>query len=403
MVTKSRRLGAVPLAMALLLAFFLLGLLVGWQGDLQHRGAGALRSAEEFVVFWEAWDRLERDFWAPAQLNSRKMTSGAVQGMVSSLGDPYSVFLEPAQHQLDSDRLEGEYEGVGVELRSEHGYVVVGLVHPGSPAQAAGLAVGDRVISVDNTGVTGLSAAEVQLLIRGPAGTMVELELQRDLGTVTTLAIERRHIEVPSVAWALADAGIGYVRIYFFSDRTPLELAEVLNHLADSNVQALVLDLRGNGGGVVEAAVGVLSQLLGKGIAYRELERGARETRHPVPFNPESVDWPLAVLVDAGTASSAEIVAAAFRDHKRGLLYGQATFGKGAVQAVFPLDDGSSVHLTVARWLSSDGRAIEGLGLVPDVTIDMDSESDQGEDLVLHAALNDLRAGLAAPTTSTIQ
>jgi carboxyl-terminal processing protease len=318
--------------------------------------------------------------------------------MLNSLGDPYSMFLEPAQQALDADRLKGEFEGIGVELGLEQGRLVVASVYPGSPADGAGIRLGDMVVSVDNTAAAGLAADEVQLLLRGPVGSAVQIILQRDAEGLITFEIERRRIQVPSLTWELLSPEIGYVHIRCFSDRTSQELAQALRDLDESGTQALILDLRGNGGGVVDAALGVLDQLLGKGIAYRELGTGGTEIRWSVPFNPEAVDWPLAVLVDAATASSAEIVAAAIQDDARGLLYGQKTFGKGSVQAIFPLDDGSSLHLTVAHWLSSDGGTIEGIGLLPDVVID--TEHGQEKELALQAALNDLQSSLTQPAKS---
>lgn len=392
---RSRRLVASIVALALALS--ITGFWLGWQGGPSCR-ACAQQSTGQFGIFWEAWDRLERLFWDSQGLDPQVITYGALRGMLNSLGDPYSMFLEPAQQALDADRLKGEFEGIGVELGLEQGRLVVASVYPGSPADGAGIRLGDMVVSVDNTAAAGLAADEVQLLLRGPVGSAVQIILQRDAEGLITFEIERRRIQVPSLTWELLSPEIGYVHIRCFSDRTSQELAQALRDLDESGTQALILDLRGNGGGVVDAALGVLDQLLGKGIAYRELGTGGTEIRWSVPFNPEAVDWPLAVLVDAATASSAEIVAAAIQDDARGLLYGQKTFGKGSVQAIFPLDDGSSLHLTVAHWLSSDGGTIEGIGLLPDVVID--TEHGQEKELALQAALNDLQSSLTQPAKS---
>jgi len=162
-----------------------------------------------------------------------------------------------------------------------------------------------------------------------------------------------------------------------------------LKHCARGGARALVLDLRGNGGGVVEGARDVLSQLIGHGIAFRELNKDGKESRHAIPFRLRTVGWPLAVLVDAGTASSAEILAAAIRDHERGLLIGEPTFGKGSVQAIFPLRDGSSVHVTISRWLRSNGHPIEGVGLQPDIAVAPATGQKEG-DLSLQRAVEHL-------------
>jgi carboxyl-terminal processing protease len=375
---------------------FLAGLLLGWQGSSAWRGSAA-EGTDGFEVFWEATDRLERLFWYPEGLDPQGMTYGAIQGMLASLGDPYSTFLEPAQHELGSARLQGEFGGIGVELGLEQGRLAVVSVHADSRAEGAGLQAGDEVVRIGDTDTPALCLDEAVALIRGPVGSVVRLVVGRDHTAPFVLEIVRQVIQMPSLAWDWAGPGIGHVHIRFFSDRTSQELAQALSDLAAGDMEALVLDLRGNRGGVVEAATGVLGQLLGRGIAYRELEKGERETRYPVPFNAQSGDWPLAVLVDAGTASSAEIVAAALRDHGRALLYGQTTFGKGSVQAIFPLDDGSSLHLTVARWLTSDGNAIEGSGLQPDVPVA--SSHEPSTDLVLQTAVADLQSSAAARNT----
>jgi len=395
---KTRRFVAMLMSVALAAISFCGGVSVGWQKSVLGHHSGQGHDIEGFAVFWEAWDRLQQLFWFPGALDCRKMTYGAVRGVLASLNDPYSVFLEPAQHRSDSDRLQGEFEGIGVELVFREDIVLVSSVYPGSPAKEAGILPGDSLMSVDGTSTAGLPVDEVQVLIRGPVGTPVMIEVQRDAASSLILTMKRQRIEVPSLAWRLLRPGVGYLHIRTFTDRTPTEVARALGEMNANNVQAMVLDLRGNAGGTVEAAVGVLGQLLGEGVAYRELGKDATETRYPVPFNSQAVDWPLAVLVDAATASSAEIVAAAIHDHERGLLYGQPTFGKGSVQAIFPLNDGSSVHLTVARWLSSAGRALEDLGLLPDVVLESDDE--QAEDTVLQAALNDLQRCLTYSTTS---
>ena len=387
-------------ALVLVVAMFCGGLALGWEADRRRLGRFS-RGPEDFGLFWEAWDRLERMFWSPAELHAERMTYGATRGMLQALGDPYTSFFEPAEHQLNADRLRGEFGGIGVQLGGDRTGVFVASVFPDSPAEAAGLLVGDILVAVGREATAGLAVDDVRLLLRGPVGSVVELTLERHGGRPVTVPIQRQEIEIPSLEWELLQPKVGYVQLRFFSDRTPKEFAQALRSLSTEGASALILDLRGNGGGVVEAAVGVLGELLGKGIAYREVAKGEAETRYPVPFRTEVLSWPLAVLVDAGTASSAEIVAAAVRDNGRGLLYGQTTFGKGSVQAVFPLEDGSSVHLTVGRWLSSDGHAIEDLGVVPDIPIGIDG--DPNEDQVLQAALSDLQSGLVQqPSPVTI-
>jgi carboxyl-terminal processing protease len=179
----------------------------------------------------------------------------------------------------------------------------------------------------------------------------------------------RQQVEMPSISWQLLSDGIGYIGIHLFSARTGEELASAIQELRRQDVGALALDLRGNGGGLTGGAIDVLRRLLGHGIAFRELHRGADEQRHAIPFGQPLVDWPLAVLLDGGTASAAEMVAVAIRDYERGVLIGQRTFGKGSVQGMYQLSDGSSVHVTISHWLSAKGYPIEGVGLEPDIVV----------------------------------
>jgi len=355
------------------------------------------KHAEQFRVFWEAWDHIEQKFYSLGPLNYQDMVYGALRGMLASLGDEHTIFVEPQQHRLETDTFKGGFGGIGVSIASDDGQAVIVEVHAGSPAERAGVWSGDVLLAVDGTGVSGLALDAVVLLVRGPIGTRVELVVERSGEQELSFSIIRERIELPSLTWQVLPDGIGYVHIQFFSGRTGEELERAIQALREGGTRALVLDLRGNGGGVVEAAKDVLSQLVGHGIALRELSKGGKEHRHPIPFRLQTVDWPLAVLVDSGTASSAEIVAAAIRDHDRGLLIGEPTFGKGSVQAIFPLQDGSSIHVTISRWLSSNGHPIEKVGLQPDIAVYSD-DSQQDSDASLQRAIERLSLMLKGQT-----
>jgi carboxyl-terminal processing protease len=352
--------------------------------------------AEQFRVFWEAWNRIEHKFYSPLPLDYRDMTYGAIRGVLASLGDPHTILVEPPQHRLESDTFQGEFGGIGVSIAIQEQQPVIVEVHTGSPAERADLQSHDILLSVGGTDVAGLALDTVLLLIRGPIDTRVELVVHRS-GQELSFSIVRERIELPSLTWQVLPEDIGYVHIQFFSGRTGEELSRAIRALREGGARALVLDLRGNGGGVVEGARDVLSQLIGHGIAFRELSKGGKESRHAIPFRLRTVGWALAVLVDAGTASSAEILAAAIRDHERGLLIGEPTFGKGSVQGIFPLHDGSSVHVTISRWLSSSGHPIEGVGLQPDIAVTPGRGQEEG-DLSLQRAIEHLARELEGTT-----
>ncbi len=372
---------SLVLVSSLLVATLVAGLVTGKRRRLAEMQSGHT----EVLLLSEAYQHLQSSFYPPNQLDTQAMTHGAIRGLLASLEDPHTFFLEPEQRRLESDSLQGEFGGIGVLLLAEGGVVTIADISPDSPAEQAGLRVGDTVQAVNDTRVINLSLDEVVLLIRGPLGTAVRVQVLRN-GQLLQLTAIRGRIELPSLSWQLLSDAVGYVRIDSFTGRTGEELVRALSSMAGSETSALVLDLRGNGGGAVDGATAVLGQLLGHGIAYRELNQGQLERRHPIPFNAEAIDWPLAILIDGGTASAAEIVAAALRDHRRGKLIGEATFGKGSMQGIFELGDGSSIHVTIARWLSSHGVPIEGSGVQPDLVVAA-VPADGERDKVLNAAM----------------
>jgi carboxyl-terminal processing protease len=327
-------------------------------------------------------------------LDSLSMTRGAVSGMLASLEDPYTLFVEPSQRRLETDRLEGKFGGIGVSLGITNQQVVIASVYAGAPAERAGLQAGDVLLSVDGTEVAGLSVDQAVLLIRGALGSSVQLRVRRNGQEDLVFTMAREQIDLPSLTWRLLPDSIAYIHIYQFTGRTGDEFSDAVRLLQTSTVRGLVLDLRGNGGGLVDSAVRVLGKLVGHGISYREVSKKG-ERRHAIPFEAEPIDWPLAVLVDETSASAAEIVASALQDHGRGLLFGETTFGKGSMQGIFPLSDGSSVHVTTAQWLSPDGHPIQGGAVRPDIIVGSD-DSEANADLVLQQALDYLRGQVDA-------
>ncbi len=376
---------SLALVCSLLISAFLAGLVTG-----RGQTTNVQTAHSESLLLSEAYGYLQSNLHPPSQLDTEAMIHGAIRGLLASLEDPHTFFLEPEERQLETDSLQGEFGGIGVLLLVESGLVTIADISPNSPAEQAGLQIGDVVQAVDDTHIMDLALDEVVLLVRGPIDTAVRLQVLRN-GQVLHLTAVRGRIELPSLSWRLLTDTIGYVHIESFTGRTGEELTRALDGMADKEISALVLDLRGNGGGAVDGATAVLGQLLGHGISYRELNQQQLERRHPIPFNAEAVEWPLAILIDSGTASAAEIVAAALRDYSRGALIGQPTFGKGSMQGIFELSDGSSIHVTIARWLSSNGAPIEGAGVEPDLVVAA-VPSDEALDKVLDAAMQYLSA-----------
>ncbi|MGC8780939.1 MAG: S41 family peptidase, partial [Anaerolineae bacterium] len=292
----------------------------------------------------------------------------------------------------------GHFGGIGATVSRDEAGAAVLTVMRDRPAARAGIWDGDILLAVDGTPITAeMPVRDIVDLIRGDEGTKVRLMLQRaGVAEPFEVVVVRERIEVPSVEWRVLNAAdhIGYVKIAIFGERTDQELQAGLNELAAQGVNRLVLDLRGNGGGLVETAVDVAGRFLRDGVLLYEVRRGGQERFYEVKrVSSPAHSWPLAVLVDAGTASAAEIVAAALQDRGRGTLIGEKTYGKGSVQEVHELADGSSLHVTVARWLTPARHQIDKVGLTPDVPVNISAaDRDAGRDPQLAKAQEWLRA-----------
>jgi len=383
------------LTIALLGATYLAGFGTHW---LISRAQPTEEEARGFGVFWEAWHILDEEFLGekpPIQ----KRVYGALHGLVASFGDPYTVFVEPQPRELERDEMRGHFGGIGAWVSQDaQGHIVLTPMK-GLPAERAGIRDGDIVVAVDGREVAGLPQTEVVAMIRGPIGTVVRLTIRRP-GVEELLHVEivREKIELPTVEWRLLeeDPTIGYLAIHLFGERTPTELREALRELHRQGATRLILDLRHNPGGALTAAVDVASEFLSGGVVLYEQRRDGQEKPYYAKHGGLALDWPLVVLVDGATGSGAEIVAGALQDHGRAPLIGERTFGKGSVQHVHDLSDGSSLHVTVARWLTPHRHQIDRQGLTPDVVVPLSREDRAaGRDPQLERAMEYL-AGFAS-------
>jgi carboxyl-terminal processing protease len=350
---------------------------------------GASTGPEEAKVFWEAWNDVEKEFYG-AVPSSEARTYGAIRASLELL-DPYTVFVEPRSRELERDQLKGVYGGIGVDVwRDEAGRMAL-APFPGSPAERAGLRKGDVLTAVDGERVTDRATEnDVSAQLHGQRGTQVTVTISRPTVSALDVTITRERIETPSVSWRLERAGIGYLGLERFTERTDAELADALLALERAQASGLVLDLRSNAGGLVDSAVAVAGRFLDEGaIVLHQRSRTGDQT-----FYARSTDrtaLPLVVLVDGQTASAAEIVAGALQDHGRAPLIGNETFGKGSVQEVHPLSNGSSVHVTSAVWLTPDGHQIDQQGLTPDIAV---RNNGGAGDEQLNRAVGYLESGL---------
>jgi carboxyl-terminal processing protease len=332
-----------------------------------------VQDRQRFADLWEAWDLATREFYQPERIDRQRMVYGAVRGMLEALDDPYTAFLDPAHGQIADSDLRGSFDGVGIQLDSRDGKLIVIAPLDGSPGEQAGLLPGDVITQIDGTDVQGMPLSRAVLLIRGPRGTSVTLTIEREnLSAPLTLTIPREEIKVDSVRSRMLE----YV-----------ETDAALRALLDQHPRGIVLDLRSNPGGYVSAAVDVASEFLDHGvILYQQPANGERQVTLARPGG-LATTIPLVVLVNHGSASASEIVAAALRDNGRALLIGDRTFGKGTVQTLHELSDHATVRITMAQWLTPNGEPIHGVGLEPDIAVSQPASLPAGEDPQLSVAV----------------
>jgi carboxyl-terminal processing protease len=340
-----------------------------------------------FDPFWQAWDIVHRDF-VKQPVDDTALMQGAIRGMLDSLGDEHTSYLDPDMYQQASIPLSGEYEGIGAWVDPDGEYLTIVSPMPGSPAEEVGLEPGDEIIAVDGEDMTGIDGNLVIRRVLGPAGSKVVLTIRRE-GVADPLEFEiiRATISIPSVESQMLDEGIGYVRLYTFGEDTRQSLRQAVETLLDEDPAGLILDLRGNGGGYLQTSIDVASEFIDEGTILIERFGDGREQEYRTEGRGHATEVPLVVLVDEGSASASEIVAGAIQDLGRGLLVGETTFGKGSVQNWVPLDnDQGAVRVTVAYWYTPKGRLIQDTGLKPDIEVVVD-EANPDEDLQLEKAV----------------
>ena len=379
----------------MVLCAFLAGVGATWL--LLHGGTAGADEASEFDVFWQAWHLIEDNFFGELP-DMQHVTWGAIRGAIDTLDDPHTTFLEPQPRQREREDLSGRFGGIGAYVsQAEDGSIILNPM-PDLPAEQAGIQEGDIVVQVDDTEITPeMTVDSVVTLVRGKVGTIVRLTLRREGHTdPIVVEIERQEIPSPSLHWRMLEEAedIGYMRIMLFSGRTDKELKDALEELREQGASRLIIDLRGNGGGLFDAAIDVSSTFLSDGVVVYQVENDGSEEAYRVRGGFKSEDWPIVLLVDGGTASASEIVAGALQDTGRAQLIGEKTYGKGSVQHVFDLKDGSSVHITASKWLTPNRRQIDGHGLVPDQEVWITEEDRaQERDPQLERAIEYLLTG----------
>lgn len=343
-----------------------LGLLIG--KGVEKTGY-ASESYEELKVFAEVLTQVKKHYVEDVKTND--LVHGAVRGMLKTL-DPHSAYMTPEMYKEMRVETKGEFEGLGIQIGIKDQHVTVIAPIEGTPAHAAGIETGDVILKVDETPTKDLTLMEAVQRMRGPKGTSVTLTVRRE-GAAETLnfTIVRDTIKIHSVRSRLLDDHIGYVRISQFQESTPQDLGKELVKLHDDGTQGLILDLRNNPGGLLSAAVGVSEQFLQPDtlvVSVKGRDGRKDEYRSSPPMDPP--DYPMIVLVNQGSASASEIVAAAMQDWGKAVILGKTTFGKGSVQTILPLSDGSGLRLTTAKYYTPRGESIHSVGVKPDIVVE---------------------------------
>lgn len=380
-----------------LIATFALGALVGGYAVLadRDRGLGKVINTTlgspadaDYSMYWEIYSRLESEYVGEA--DRQKLLYGAIRGTVDALGDPYSLFLDPEEAERFFQDIEGEFSGIGAEINQEGETFVIVAPLPDSPAESAGLKAKDVIVSVDGKDASEFEFGELINAIRGKAGTEVKLGIFRDgAEEIEEVAVTRDTIELESVEYEARDGGVAVIRLTQFSDDTLRELTDLEDDLERNNTTGIVLDLRNNPGGYLDASVDIASLFVKDGPIVIEQNKAGERKEFPTTLQPVLSDYKLVVLINDGSASASEIVAGAVQDRKEGTIVGTKSFGKGSVQEVDRLDDGSALRLTIAKWLTPDGRAIDHEGIKPDVEVNDDEGTEADEQL--DKAIEELR------------
>lgn len=343
-----------------------------------------------FNLFWQVWDTVEKKYVNPS-IDENKMFYGALTGIVASLQDPYSVFLDPELTKSFNDEINGTFEGIGAEIDIKDNNIVIVAPLPDTPAAQQDLRPGDIILAIDQIDTSNLSLDYAVKLIRGPKGTSVKLLIQRGSEEPKEYSINRDIIKVDSVKWETKEKNgkkVGYITITNFNEDTINKFDEAINNILLQQPQGIILDLRNNPGGLLNQSIAVASRFIPEGVIVYEQSRDGTKHEYRSLENARLAGIKTVVLINEGSASASEIVAGAMKDYQVAILIGKKTFGKGSVQDLEQFSDGSSLKLTVAHWLTPKGISINEKGINPDEEIEItEDDINQNRDPQLDRAL----------------
>lgn len=385
----------------LIVIVFLAGFVLGNQNSVSsaQNVPGAIGDVDQaFQPLFEVYDTIQSRYVDTEEVEVEQLVNGAITGMVEALGDPYSSYMDPDSFEMFQTDLSGNVEGIGVVIRTdeETGDVFVVSLIRGAAAEAAGVLPGDIFVEVNGENVRGLNQNDLAGLVRGPAGSDVEITFERD-GELVTLDITRVSFEVPNVEYEMLENDVAYISMADFSETSRQQLEEAVADLDVNATNGLVFDLRGNPGGLLSAAVDVASFFIEDGVILYESFADGSERTFEANGNYGDLDVPIVVLVDEGSASASELVSGAMQDVGVAYVVGETSFGKGTVQTLQPLSNQGALRITIARYLLPSRRWIHDIGVEPDLVVPYDMfESESEEDPQLQAAIEYINDGESA-------
>ncbi len=371
-----------------------------------------VRSTEvDFGVLAEIYGILEDDFVEPDRINDVQLYEGAIDGLFSSLNDPHSTYIDPTTYSISRTDLSGTFQGIGATVSRQEDEIVIVRPFDGSPAELAGVRAGDVILEVNGESAIGWTVDRAVLTIRGPRGTTVTLKVRHSDGTEEVVDIVRDRIEIDSInrippGGVLRDADgndvtdLGYIRIAQFTERTPGELQDMIESIEADGVQGLILDVRGNPGGLLAETVEVTDLFLDEGVIIVQVDRDGNE-RIAEARPGQVTQLPIVIVQDEQSASGSELLAVALQEHGRATIVGARSFGKGTVNSVRELSDGGAIYISIARYLSPNRNQIEGLGVIPDVPVELTPEDiDAQQDVFIYRAIDVLRAQIESQSAN---
>lgn len=330
----------------------------------------------DFSIFWETWDLIQTRYVDKDKLDTQELVYGALDGLVKSVGDPYTVFLRPKESQSFAQEIQGTFGGIGIEIGLRDNVLTVIAPINGTPAEKSGILAGDKILKIGDKSTEGIKINEAVELIRGPKGTPVRLTINREsFSTSKEITIFRDTIRIPTVSWKLIDNNTAYVQLFVFNRNVDADFKKIAREIVSSKADRIILDLRNNPGGLLDSSVNIASYFLEPNqLVTEERFSDGKVDEFRTPANGQLKNYPITIIINKGSASASEILAGAIKDNRGVTIVGEKSFGKGSVQEVDELPGRAAVKITIAKWFTPKGVSIDDSGIEPDIEVERTEE-----------------------------